>query len=226
MFSGGQDSATALAWALEKYSFVETIGFSYHQKHIVELECRKKVLKKINSLKPNWINKLADDHVIDLSIISELGESALTRDMEIKMMECGLLSTFVPGRNLFFFLTAGVLMYRRGISILVGGMCETDFSGYPDCRNETIKAMQNALNMGLGKNLSIETPLMWIDKAQTWKMARGLGGQKLIDLIIEETHSCYRGERLKRYDWGYGCDNCPACELRKNGYLKFMELKE
>ena len=226
MFSGGQDSATCLAWALENYSFVETVGFTYHQKHSVELKCRKSVLQKIGSVRSNWSEKLADDHVIDLSIISELGESALTRDMEIKMMENGLPSTFVPGRNLFFFLAAGVLMYRRGISVLVAGMCETDFSGYPDCRDETIKAMQNALNMGLEKPLLIETPLMWIDKSQTWKMAKDLGGQNLVDLIVEETHTCYRGERSEKYDWGYGCDNCPACELRKNGYRKFLGSKE
>ena len=226
MFSGGQDSATCLAWALENYSFVETVGFTYHQKHSVELKCRKSVLQKIGSVRSNWSEKLADDHVIDLSIISELGESALTRDMEIKMMENGLPSTFVPGRNLFFFLAAGVLMYRRGISVLVAGMCETDFSGYPDCRDETIKAMQNALNMGLEKPLLIETPLMWIDKSQTWKMAKDLGGQNLVDLIVEETHTCYRGERSEKHDWGYGCDNCPACELRKNGYLKFLGSKE
>lgn len=226
MFSGGQDSATCLAWALENYSCVETVGFTYHQKHSVELKCRKSVLQKIGSIRSNWSERLADDHVIDLSIISELGESALTRDMEIKMMENGLPSTFVPGRNLFFFLAAGVLMYRRGISVLVAGMCETDFSGYPDCRDETIKAMQNALNMGLEKPLLIETPLMWIDKSQTWKMAKDLGGQNLVDLIVEETHTCYRGERSEKYDWGYGCDNCPACELRKNGYLKFLGSKE
>ena len=226
MFSGGQDSATCLAWALENYSFVETVGFTYHQKHSVELKCRKSVLEKIGSIRSNWSEKLADDHIIDLSIISELGESALTRDMEIKMMENGLPSTFVPGRNLFFFLAAGVLMYRRGISVLVAGMCETDFSGYPDCRDETIKAMQNALNMGLEKPLLIETPLMWIDKSQTWKMAKDLGGQNLVDLIVEETHTCYRGERSEKYDWGYGCDNCPACELRKNGYRKFLGSKE
>ena len=226
MFSGGQDSATCLAWALENYSFVETVGFTYHQKHSVELKCRKSVLQKIGSIRSNWSERLADDHVIDLSIISELGESALTRDMEIKMMENGLPSTFVPGRNLFFFLAAGVLMYRRGISVLVAGMCEPDFSGYPDCRDETIKAMQNALNMGLEKPLLIETPLMWIDKSQTWKMAKDLGGQNLVDLIVEETHTCYRGERSEKYDWGYGCDNCPACELRKNGYRKFLGSKE
>ena len=226
MFSGGQDSATCLAWALENYSCVETVGFTYHQKHSVELKCRKSVLQKIGSIRSNWSERLADDHVIDLSIISELGESALTRDMEIKMMENGLPSTFVPGRNLFFFLAAGVLMYRRGISVLVAGMCETDFSGYPDCRDETIKAMQNALNLGLEKPLLIETPLMWIDKSQTWKMAKDLGGQNLVDLIVEETHTCSRGERSEKYDWGYGCDNCPACELRKNGYRKFLGSKE
>ena len=226
MFSGGQDSATCLAWALENYSFVETVGFTYHQKHSVELKCRKSVLQKIGSIRSNWSERLADDHVIDLSIISELGESALTRDMDIKMMENGLPSTFVPGRNVFFFLAAGVLMYRRGISILVAGMCETDFSGYPDCRDETIKAMQNALNLGLEKPLLIETPLMWIDKSQTWKMAKDLGGQNLVDLIVEETHTCYRGERSEKYDWGYGCDNCPACELRKNGYRKFLGSKK
>ena len=226
MFSGGQDSVTCLAWALEKYSFVETVGFTYHQKHSVELKCRKNVLKKIGSIKSNWSEKLADDHVIDLSIISELGESALTSDMEIQMMENGLPSTFVPGRNLFFFLAAGVLMYRRGMPVLVGGMCETDFSGYPDCRDDTIKAMQNALNMGLEKTLLIETPLMWIDKSQTWEMAKDLGGQNLVELILEETHTCYRGERSKKYEWGYGCDNCPACELRKNGYRKFMRSKK
>ncbi len=226
MFSGGQDSATCLAWSLAKYTFIETVGFTYHQKHSVELECRGKVLKKIGSIKSNWAGKLAKDHVIDLSIISELGESALTRDIEIKMMENGLPSTFVPGRNLFFFLAAGVLMFRRGMSILVGGMCQTDFSGYPDCRDKTIKAMENALNMGLEKNLVIETPLMWIDKSATWKMAKDLGGQELVDLIVEETHTCYRGDRSQKYEWGYGCDNCPACELRKNGYLKFMESTE
>jgi len=221
LFSGGQDSATCLAWALERFAWVETIGFSYGQRHAVELEFRGRFAAGLRSGFAEWGARLKDDHVVDLSVIKALGETALTGDVEIAMGRNGLPTTFVPGRNILFFTAAAAVAYRRGIKHLVGGMCETDYSGYPDCRDDTLKAVQVALNLGLDTRLVVETPLMWLDKAQTWAMAEALGGTALVDLMVEETHSCYRGDRSKRHDWGYGCGDCPACDLRANGWARY-----
>ena len=223
LFSGGQDSTTCLAWALARYAKVETIGFDYGQRHAVELTVRPAILQKIRSLAPGWDGKLGEDHMIDLSLIGKISDTALTRDVAIAMQDNGLPNTFVPGRNLLFMMVAATLAYRRGLDVLVGGMCETDFSGYPDCRDDTMKALQVALNLGMATRLKVETPLMWIDKAQTWELARELGGAALLELIRAETHTCYLGERGALHDWGYGCGKCPACELRANGYRKFSE---
>jgi 7-cyano-7-deazaguanine synthase len=209
LFSGGQDSTTCLAWALARYERVETIGFDYGQRHRIELEVRPKILSYF---------KVENDSVVDLSVFGEISDTALTRDMDFEFSKTGLPNTFVPGRNLLFLTVAAAVAYRRGIEVLVGGMCETDFSGYPDCRDETMKAMQKALSLGLDRPLAIETPLMWIDKAQTWQLAKDLGGQALVDLIVEDTHTCYLGERGARQPWGHGCGTCPACALRKKGY--------
>lgn len=222
LFSGGQDSTTCLAWALSRYAKVETIGFDYRQRHAVELTVRPTVLQKLRALSPAWDDKLGDDHMIDLSLIAEISDTALTRDVEIAIQANGLPNTFVPGRNLLFMTVAATLAYRRGLDVLVGGMCETDFSGYPDCRDDTMKALQVALNLGMATRLKVETPLMWIDKAATWDMARALGGPALVDLIRAETHTCYLGERGQLHDWGYGCGTCPACELRARGYRQFV----
>ena len=221
LFSGGQDSTTCLAWALSRYAQVETIGFDYGQRHAVELTVRPTVLQKVRALAPDWDSKLGEDHVVDLSLIAEISDTALTRDVEITMQANGLPNTFVPGRNLLFMTVAATMAYRRGLDVLVGGMCETDFSGYPDCRDDSMKALQVALNLGMATRLKIETPLMWIDKAATWEMARALGGSALVDLIREDTHTCYLGERGALHDWGYGCGTCPACELRARGYRQF-----
>ena len=221
LFSGGQDSTTCLAWALSRYAQVETIGFDYGQRHAVELTVRPTVLQKMRALSHDWDNKLGRDHVVDLSLIAEISDTALTRDVEITMQANGLPNTFVPGRNLLFMTVAATLAYRRGLDVLVGGMCETDFSGYPDCRDDSMKALQVALNLGMATRLKIETPLMWIDKAATWDMARALGGSALVDLIRADTHTCYLGERGALHDWGYGCGTCPACELRARGYHQF-----
>ena len=210
-----------LAWALERYAWVETIGFDYGQRHAVELDCRQKVLSELRRAFPRWAQKLGADTVLALDVIKEVSDTALTRDVEIQMGDNGLPTTFVPGRNLLFFTTAAALAYRRGIKVLVGGMCETDYSGYPDCRDDTLKALQVALNLGMEKRFEIETPLMWIDKAATWKMARDLGGEPLVRLVTEHTHSCYKGDRTNRHDWGYGCNACPACELRANGFQRY-----
>ena len=221
LFSGGQDSATCLAWALDAFDVVETVGFSYGQRHAVELECRERFVSALKRGFPTWAAKIGSDHVIDLSVIKALGESALTSETEIAMGKNGLPTTFVPGRNILFFTTAAALAYRRGIKHLVGGMCETDYSGYPDCRDDTLKSLQVSLNLGLDARFVIETPLMRRDKAATWRLAEELGGQALVDLIVEETHSCYRGDRTRRHDWGYGCGACPACELRSNGWVRY-----
>ncbi len=221
LFSGGQDSTTCLAWALTRYARVETIGFDYGQRHAVELTVRPTVLRKLRALSPDWDDRLGEDHMIDLSLISKISNTAMTQDVEITMLENGLPNTFVPGRNLLFLTVAATVAYRRGLDVLVGGMCETDFSGYPDCRDDTIKALQVALNLGMATRLTLETPLMWIDKAQTWELAESLGGSELIDLIREDTHTCYLGERGALHDWGYGCGKCPACELRARGYRQF-----
>lgn len=222
LFSGGQDSTTCLAWALARYAHVETIGFDYGQRHVVELTVRPTVLQKMRALKPEWNERLGDDHMIDLSLISKISDTALTQDVEIAMQENGLPNTFVPGRNLLFMTVAATVAYRRGLTVLVGGMCETDFSGYPDCRDDTMKALQVALNLGMATRLKVETPLMWIDKAQTWALSDALGGTLLIDLIRKETHTCYLGERGALHEWGYGCGTCPACALRARGYENFI----
>lgn len=223
LFSGGQDSTTCLAWALERYSRVETIGFDYGQRHAIELTVRPTVLQKLRGFSTEWDSRLGEDHMIDLSLISKISDTAMTSNVEIKMMENGLPNTFVPGRNLLFMTVAATVAYRRGLNVLVGGMCETDFSGYPDCRDDTMKALQVALNLGMATNLQVETPLMWIDKAETWKMAQDLGGSNLVDLIRSETHTCYLGERGELHDWGYGCGTCPACALRARGYAEFAQ---
>jgi len=221
LFSGGQDSTTCLAQALSKYDHVETVAFDYGQRHHVELQARLRVLEQIKLQFPQWAGKMGEDHLLDLSVLGQVSETSLTRDMVFKMEESGLPNTFVPGRNLLFLTLAAALAYRRGLEVIVTGVCETDFSGYPDCRDDTMKAMQLALSLGMDKRFLIETPLMWIDKAQTWELAYQLGGQALVDLIVEHTHTCYLGDRTHRQDWGYGCGTCPACELRARGFERF-----
>ena len=221
LFSGGQDSTVCLAWALSRYEAVETIGFDYGQTHKVELDCRVRVRERLAELFPDWGMRLGPDHTLDLSTLGEISDTALTREAEIEMGEDGLPTTFVPGRNLLFLTYAAALGYRRGAFALVGGMCETDYSGYPDCRDDTMRSLQQSLSLGMAKPFAIETPLMWIDKAATWALAEELGGAALTDLIVEETHTCYRGDRSERHDWGYGCGTCPACELRAAGYEKW-----
>ncbi|MDE2428715.1 MAG: 7-cyano-7-deazaguanine synthase QueC [Burkholderiales bacterium] len=221
LFSGGQDSTTCLAWALSRYARVETIGFDYGQRHAIELSVRPVLLEKMRSFSSDWQQRLGEDHMVDLSLISQLSQTAMTEDIAIEMQENGLPNTFVPGRNLMFMTVAATLAYRRGLNVLVGGMCETDFSGYPDCRDDTMKALQVALNLGMATRLKLETPLMWINKAQTWKMAERLGGSALVDLIRSDTHTCYLGERGQLHDWGYGCGTCPACALRARGYAQY-----
>jgi 7-cyano-7-deazaguanine synthase len=221
LFSGGQDSTTCLAWALDKFSHVETVAFNYNQRHVVELECRKVVLQNIRTQFPEWADKLGEDHLLDIPALGSISDTALTQDREIEFSKSGLPTTFVPGRNLLFLTLASAIAYRRGIEVLVGGMCETDFSGYPDCRDETIKSQEKTLSLGLDYPLIIETPLMWIDKAATWKMANDIGGNRLINIIKNDTHTCYLGDRSVSHDWGFGCGTCPACELRKAGWNKF-----
>ena len=221
LFSGGQDSTTCLAQALTRYQRVETIAFDYRQRHSVELDARLVVLQQLREQFPEWAGKLGEDHLLDLGVLGQVSETSLTRDTAFKMESSGLPNTFVPGRNLLFLTLAAALAYRRGLEVLVTGVCETDFSGYPDCRDDTMKAMQLALSLGMDKRFLIETPLMWIDKADTWRLADSLGGSKLVDLIIEHTHPCYLGDREHRHAWGYGCGACPACELRARGYAGF-----
>lgn len=225
MFSGGQDSATCLAWALERYDTVETVGFDYGQRHKVELECRNVFIKELRAAFPAWDRKLGQDHFLDLGLLGEISDTALTADKRIEFAESGLPNTFVPGRNLLFFTLAGAIAFRRGQKALVGGMCETDYSGYPDCRDDTLKALQVTLNLGLDSRFVIETPLMWIDKAQTWALAERLGGGKLVALIRDKTHTCYEGNHDTRHDWGYGCGACPACELRRAGYETYVGME-
>jgi 7-cyano-7-deazaguanine synthase len=221
LFSGGQDSTVCLAWALERFARVETIGFDYGQRHKVELEARLKVRARMPALRPAWAERLGDDHVVRLDALAALSNTALTRDIAIEIAETGLPTTFVPGRNLVFFAFAAALAYRRGAKHLVAGMCETDYSGYPDCRDDTIKAMQLALNLGMDRRFVIHTPLMWIDKAATFGLAQDIGGAAFIDLLVEDTHTCYLGDRSQRHDWGYGCGTCPACRLRADGFTKW-----
>jgi 7-cyano-7-deazaguanine synthase len=218
LFSGGQDSTVCLAEALETYDHVETIGFAYGQRHAVELRTRLTLLEAIQSRFPAWAKKLGPDHLLELPTLGRISETSLTRAAAIELSESGLPNTFVPGRNLLFFTYAAALGYRRGITRLVGGMCETDYSGYPDCRNETLRVLQAAITLGMDKPFEIVTPLMYVDKAGTWALAEQLGGAALIDLIVENSHTCYLGERGRRFDWGYGCGTCPACELRANGW--------
>ena len=221
LFSGGQDSATCLAWALSRFDRVETVGFDYGQRHRIELEVRAEFRAAVLARFPQWATRLGEDHMLDAGIIGQLGASAMTDSIAIEMADNGLPNTFVPGRNLLFFTLAAALAYRRGLRVLVGGMCETDYSGYPDCRDDTLKAQQVALSLGLDRRMTIETPLMWLDKAETFALARDLGGDALLELIVENTHTCYLGDRTKRHDWGYGCGTCPACELRANGWNSF-----
>jgi 7-cyano-7-deazaguanine synthase len=221
LFSGGQDSTVCLVWALERFSRVETVGFQYGQRHTVEMEVRQRIREKIAALHGEWGQRLDDDHVVPLDALASISETALTRDMAIEIADSGLPNTFVPGRNLVFLAFAGALAYRRGARHLVTGMCETDFSGYPDCRDETIQAMARALNLGMERDFVVHTPLMRVDKAATFRLAEEVGGQPLLDLIIEETHTCYLGDRSRRHVWGYGCGGCPACSLRAEGFAKF-----
>jgi 7-cyano-7-deazaguanine synthase len=226
LFSGGQDSATCLAWALECYEYVETVGFNYGQRHAVELQCRDTLLDQLKSAFPQWVPKLGKDHMLDLTLLGQISETALTQERTIEFAESGLPTTFVPGRNLLFFNFAAALAYRRGLNALVGGMCETDYSGYPDCRDNTLKALQVAMSLGLDSPMTVETPLMWLDKAQTWQLAKQLGGKTLVELIRTETHTCYLGDRTHLHHWGYGCGNCPACELRQRGYDLYTQRKD
>jgi len=218
LFSGGQDSTVCLAWALEKFDHVETIGFDYGQRHRIELTCRPTIRDRLRAVFPACRDKLGEDHLLDLSTLGAISETSLTREAEIAFEKNGLPNTFVPGRNLLFFVYAAAVAYRRDIGNLVGGMCETDYSGYPDCRDGTLKALQSAINLGTARDFAIHTPLMHIDKAATWELAETLGGAVLVDLIKDETHTCYLGERGMRHEWGFGCGTCPACELRANGY--------
>ncbi len=226
LFSGGQDSTVCLAWALTRFAHVETVGFAYGQRHAVELDVRPRIRECIAALNADWKTRLGDDQVIKLDALAAISDTALTRDTAIEIADNGLPTTFVPGRNLIFFCFSGALAYRRGARHLIAGMCETDYSGYPDCRDDTVKAMQVALTLGLDKRLTIHTPLMWIDKADTFAMAEQLGGQALLDLVVEETHSCYLGDRTQRHDWGYGCGACPACQLRAQGFAKFRSRQK
>lgn len=221
LFSGGQDSTTCLAWALERYDRVETLGFEYGQRHRVELDCRQTVRDELLRLFPSWATRLGEDHTLDVSLLSQISETALTSERAIELQANGLPNTFVPGRNLIFLGFAATLAYRRGASVLVAGMCETDYSGYPDCRDNTIKAQQVALSLGLDTPMTIETPLMFLTKAQSWSLAEDLGGAPLVELIVEHTHTCYLGERGQRHEWGYGCGSCPACSLRRGGYAEW-----
>jgi len=221
LFSGGQDSTTCLAWALDRFDRVETVGFDYGQRHRIELACRDRIVAGLKALNPVWAGRLGEDHTLDLSVLGQVSESALTRDAAIEMQANGLPSTFVPGRNLVFLTFAATLAYRRNLDHIIGGMCETDYSGYPDCRDQTIKALGTALNLGMERQFMLETPLMWIDKAATWRLAEALGGQPLVALIRDETHTCYLGERGLKHDWGHGCGACPACQLRASGYRQY-----
>ena len=222
LFSGGQDSTTCLAWALSRFERVETVGFDYGQRHSVELACRAPAIACIKAAFRKWADKIGDDHVVKLDLLKAIGDTALTRNVAIEMNANGLPNTFVPGRNILFLTVAAAIAYRRGIGTLVTGVCETDYSGYPDCRDDFVKAMQVTLNLGMAQRFKLETPLMWIDKAATWRMAKELGGDALLTIIGEQTHTCYLGDRSQRHDWGYGCGHCPACELRKNGYRNFI----
>jgi 7-cyano-7-deazaguanine synthase len=222
LFSGGQDSATCLAWALDRFGHVETVGFDYGQRHRIELGQRGVIREGITRLFPAWANRLGPDHLLDATVLKSLGETAMTHDVAIETAASGLPTTFVPGRNLLFLTLAGALAVRRGIGVLVGGMCETDFSGYPDCREATMQAQEQTLRLGLGADITIATPLMHIDKAATWQLAHDLGGDALVRLIVEDTHTCYLGDRGARHAWGHGCGTCPACKLRARGWHRWQ----
>lgn len=226
LFSGGQDSSVCLAWALSQYERVETVGFDYGQRHVIEMQARQVVLGAMMDGFPDWADRLGPDHVLDLKGFGAIGGSALTSDREIEMTERGLPSTFVPGRNLIFLTYAAALADRRGLNVLIGGMCETDFSGYPDCRRGTLDALETALNLGMDRDFRIETPLMYLTKAQTWAMSKRLGGQDLVDLIMSESHTCYLGERGQLHAWGHGCGTCPACDLRAKGWAEWHAAGE
>ncbi len=225
LFSGGQDSTTCLAWALTHFAQVETVGFDYGQRHRVELDARLRILSAIRASFPAWAGRLGDDHMLSLDVLKQIGGSALTDATKIEMGRDGLPTSFVPGRNVLFLTAAAALGYRRGIADLVGGMCETDFSGYPDCREKTVVATAEALSLALDRRVTVHTPLMYIDKGATWALAEELGGQPLIDLIVEETVTCYEGDRTHRHDWGYGCGACPACDLRAKGYARYLAAR-
>jgi 7-cyano-7-deazaguanine synthase len=225
LFSGGQDSTVCLAWALERFACVETVGFDYGQRHKIELEVRPRLRERLAALKPDWKARLGQDHIVTLEALAAISDSALTRETAIELADNGLPTTFVPGRNLIFFSFAGALAYRRGARHIVAGMCETDYSGYPDCRDDTIKAMQVALSLGMDNRVTIHTPLMWIDKAATFALAEEIAGQPFLDLVVADTHSCYLGDRTHRHDWGYGCGECPACQLRAKGFAAFMSRR-
>jgi 7-cyano-7-deazaguanine synthase len=222
LFSGGQDSATCLAWALDRFGHVETLGFDYGQRHRVELDCRAAFRAAIATLNPDWAARLGPDHTLRLDALADVSDTALTRDAEIRMGAEGLPTTFVPGRNLLFLTFAATLAYRRGIKRIVGGMCETDYSGYPDCRDDTLKALQVALNLGMERRFVIDTPLMWLTKGDSWRLAEALGGEPLVRAVVEHTHTCYLGDRTHRHPWGFGCGTCPACELRAKGWQDFV----
>jgi 7-cyano-7-deazaguanine synthase len=221
LFSGGQDSTACLAWALARFSRVETIGFDYGQRHRIELDCRADVRAALAALRPEWAARLGDDHLLDLSLLGQVSDTALTSERAIELQANGLPNTFVPGRNLLFLGFAATVAYRRGASVLVGGMCETDYSGYPDCRDNTLKALQVALSLGLAAPMTVDTPLMFLTKAQTWALTEALGGEALVDVVVERTHTCYLGERGARHPWGYGCGQCPACSLRAAGWNEY-----
>ena len=221
LFSGGQDSTTCLAWALDRFARVETVAFDYGQRHRVELECRKHVLAEFHHLFPKWQGRLQQHHLINLGVLTELSDTSLTSEQEIRLSDKGLPTTFVPGRNILFLTVAGVIGSRSGVRHIIGGMCEADFSGYPDCRDDAVKAVQLALNLGMEARFVVHTPLMWLDKAATWRLAEQLGGAALIELIRERTHTCYLGDRSTRHDWGWGCGDCPACRLRAEGWRRF-----
>lgn len=225
LFSGGQDSATCLAWALSRYTHVETIGFDYGQRHRVELDCRATFRKHVRDPAYGWAGRLGEDHLLDMSVLGAISDTAMTDERAIAFAENGLPNTFVPGRNLLFFQFAAAVAYRRGLSVLVGGMCETDYSGYPDCRDNTLKALQVAMSLGLDGPMVVETPLMWLNKAQTWAMAEQLGGMSLVDAICSDTHTCYIGDRSHNHPWGFGCGACPACVLRAEGYRVYQESR-
>ena len=223
LFSGGQDSTTCLAWALEQFAHVETVAFDYRQRHRIELDQRLVVLAEIRRRFPHWAERLGEDHLVDMGVLGQLSETSLTRDVAFEIEKDGLPNTFVPGRNLLFFTFAAAIAWRRAIRNLVGGMCETDFSGYPDCRDNTIKALQVALNLGMDRSFVLHTPLMWLDKGGTWWLAQALGGEALVEIIREHTHTCYESGRGPREAWGHGCGVCPACALRKRGYMAWRE---